>query len=227
MRRFAFDVSVRAGSSIAKAEVDPSERPPGRSNAHYRTIEAEIPCRPMKSQTPAGPRLSYKRWAWIAAAALLLVVLGQQLELEAWLNSFRSHLGELGAWGPVLFAALYIVASLLVLPGSILTLAAGALFGVLKGTLTVWIAATASAALAFLFARTFAREAVARRMANQPRFAAVDRAIGDQGWKIVGLLRLSLAIPFSLSNYLFGLTSIAFGPYVFVSAVAMIPGTLL
>ena len=68
---------------------------------------------------------------------------------------------------------------------------------------------------------------VARRLDAQPRFHAIDRAIGEQGWKIVGLLRLSPAVPFSISNYLYGMTAIRFVPYVLVSWIAMLPGTFL
>jgi len=154
-----------------------------------------------------------------------IVAIGRQMPLETWLASLRVHLDAFGAWGPVAFAALYIAAALFLIPGSILTLAAGALFGVVAGTLTVWVAATASAALAFLIARYFARDSVAQRLAHRTRFVAIDRAIGEQGWKIVGLLRLSPVVPFSISNYLYGLTSIPFGPYVLVSALAMLPAT--
>lgn len=181
----------------------------------------------MESGTSSGRQSVWIRFALLAAAALLLFAIGRQLPLDAWLDSLRASLAALGAWGPVAFTALYIAAALLLVPGSILTLAAGALFGVVTGTLTVSVAATTSAALAFLIARYFARDALAHRTTSQPRFAAVDRAIGEQGWKIVGLLRLSPVIPFSLSNYLYGLTAIPFGPYVLVTWLAMLPGTLL
>ncbi len=179
----------------------------------------------MTAETASRTRRGWIRFIGVGIVLLGIVAVGRQLPLDAWLGSLRVHLDALGAWGPVAFAALYIAAALLLVPGSILTLAAGALFGVVTGTLTVWIAATTSAALAFLVARYFAREAVAQRLAHRTRFVAIDRAIGEQGWKIVGLLRLSPVIPFSISNYLYGLTSIAFGPYVGVSALAMLPAT--
>ena len=179
----------------------------------------------METGTASRTRRGWIRFAWVGVVLLGIFAIGRQLPLETWLGSLRVHLDAFGAWGPVAFAALYIAAALLLVPGSILTLAAGALFGVVAGTLTVWIAATASAALAFLIARYFARDAVTQRLAHRTRFVAIDRAIGEQGWKIVGLLRLSPVIPFSISNYLYGLTSIPFGPYVLVSALAMLPAT--
>jgi uncharacterized membrane protein YdjX (TVP38/TMEM64 family) len=91
----------------------------------------------------------------------------------------------------------------------------------------VWIGATAGAALAFLIARHVARERVEKVARKREDFRAIDRAIGEKGWKIVALLRLSPLVPFSLSNYLYGLTAIRFGPYVLASALAMLPGTVL
>jgi uncharacterized membrane protein YdjX (TVP38/TMEM64 family) len=101
------------------------------------------------------------------------------------------------------------------------------LFGLWWGTAAVSVASTATAALAFLIARYLARAAVERKAAANPRFAALDRAIGEGGWRIIALLRLSPAVPFSLGNYLFGLTSIRFWPYVLSSWIAMLPGTFL
>jgi uncharacterized membrane protein YdjX (TVP38/TMEM64 family) len=170
-------------------------------------------------------------WLRFGAIALLLagvVLLLQRVvpteqavaELEAWL-------ARLGAWAPIAFGVVYVVATVLLLPGSALTLAGGAIFGLGLGTLTVSLASTTSAALCFLIARYFARDAVAARIASRPRFRAVDQAIGEGGWRIVALLRLSPAVPFNLQNYMYGLTSIRFWPCVLTSWVAMLPGTLL
>jgi uncharacterized membrane protein YdjX (TVP38/TMEM64 family) len=88
-------------------------------------------------------------------------------------------------------------------------------------------AATTAAALAFLIARHLARGAVEARAKKDKRFTAIDKAIGERGWKIVALLRLSPAVPFSLSNYFYGLTAIRFWPYVLTSWLAMLPGSVL
>jgi uncharacterized membrane protein YdjX (TVP38/TMEM64 family) len=111
-------------------------------------------------------------------------------------------------------------------PGSALTLAAGAVFGVATGAVTVFLAAVAGSAAAFLIARYLARGAVERRLAANPKFAAIDRAVGREGRKIAFLLRLSPAIPFTLLNYALGLTPVRFADYLLAS-LGMIPGTLL
>ncbi|RUL87961.1 VTT domain-containing protein [Tautonia sociabilis] len=163
----------------------------------------------------------------LGAIALSLLLLARRLPLGALLDAIGGWVAGLGPWGPVVFGLVYAVAVVLMVPGSALTLAAGALFGLVVGTITVSVASNVGAALAFLIARYVARDAVARRVRRNPRFNAIDRAIGEGGWKIVALLRLSPAVPFNLQNYLYGLTSIRFWPCVLASWVAMLPGTFL
>lgn len=172
-----------------------------------------------------GP--SRLRWILLACAILALLALGTNAPISDWMVHLNETVEALGAWGPAVFAACYVTATLLLIPGSLMTIAAGALFGTALGTATVSVAATCSAALAFLISRYVAREAIEKRTEKQPRFGAIDRAIGEQGWKIVGLLRLSPVVPFSLANYIFGLTAISFRPYVAVSWIAMLPATFL
>lgn len=158
------------------------------------------------------------------AVVVLLVLAGRSLggALPGAVTSIR----ELGVWGGVAFVGLYAVAAVAMAPGSILTLAAGAIFGLGMGVFWVFIGATLGAALAFLVARYVARGWVERRIAGSPRFAAVDRAIGQDGRKIVFLLRLSPLFPFNLMNYGLGLTRVRFLDYL-VASVGMLPGTLL
>jgi len=113
------------------------------------------------------------------------------------------------------------------LPGWIFTVTAGLLFGVVGGTALALSGATIGAALAFLVARYLVRDSIQNLAGSNPRFHAIDRAIGENGWKIVGLLRLNPLIPFNLSNYFYGITAIRFWPYVLISAIGMLPGTLL
>lgn len=140
--------------------------------------------------------------------------------LESWVESF-------GIWGPIVFGTAYIVAAVLFVPGAALTLAAGAIFGLFWGFITVSLASTTAAAIAFLIGRYVARDAVSQQAARYPKFKAIDRAIGEQGWKIVALLRLAAIFPFSVGNYLLGLTSVRFWPYVLASWIAMMPGTFM
>ena len=133
---------------------------------------------------------------------------------------------SLGAWGPIVFVTAYALACVAFVPASLLTLAAGALFGVVKGTILVLLGATLGALGAFLIARYVARDWVAQRIARDARFAAIDRAIAAQGRRVVFLLRLSPVIPFNVLNYALGLTQVRVVDYV-VASVGMIPGTLL
>ena len=142
------------------------------------------------------------------------------------MSEFITRLAGLGAWAPLAFVLGYILATVALVPGSILTLAAGALFGLWKGALLAFIAATLGAAAAFLVARHLARDFVHRRLGGDPRIAAIDRAIGDHGRKIVFLLRLSPAFPFNLLNYLLGLTTVRFTDYL-IASLGMLPGTFL
>jgi uncharacterized membrane protein YdjX (TVP38/TMEM64 family) len=133
----------------------------------------------------------------------------------------------LGAWGPIFLALFYIVACVFLLPGSVLTLGAGFLFGTPVGFLSAWIGATLGACVAFLVGRTLAREWVARKVSANPKFAAVDEAVGREGFKIVLLLRLSPVFPFNFLNYALGLTRVPFSSYALASLIGMAPGGLM
>jgi len=163
----------------------------------------------------------------LAAAVVALLVLSRVLPVERWLTAFQRWVEGLGFWAPLIYGAVYVLAAVLLVPGALLTVGAGLLFGVARGTVLVVVAATSAAALAFLIARHLARARVERWAARNPRFQAIDAAIREQGWKVVVLLRLSPLVPFSVSNYLYGLTAVRFWPYVLASAIGMIPGALL
>lgn len=132
-----------------------------------------------------------------------------------------------GVMGGLLFILVYAVATTLFLPGSLLTLGAGAAFGVAVGFPLVSVASTLGATLSFLLGRFFARDWVAAKAATNPRFGAVDAAVGREGRKIVALLRLSPLFPFSLLNYGLGITRVGLGDYILASWLGMMPGTLL
>jgi uncharacterized membrane protein YdjX (TVP38/TMEM64 family) len=161
----------------------------------------------------------------VAAAVAGLIVLSVNPPLrEALGESLGRFRGS--AWGPVVFAVVYAVACL-VLPGSLITLAAGSLFGVVVGTAVVSLASVAGASLAFGLGRTLARGLIEKRLAGNPRFRALDQAVAAGGFKIVLLTRLSPLFPFTLLNYAFGLTKVRFRDYVLASWVGMLPGTLM
>lgn len=158
------------------------------------------------------------------AVAAFLILGGRQLGV--YVPQFRAWVEGLGPLAPVAFILGYAVAAVAFIPGSALTLAAGAIFGVVEGTIYALLGATLGASAAFLIARYLARGAIERRVAGNPRFAAIDRAVGKEGFKIVALLRLSPVLPFNLLNYALGLTRVRFLHYL-AASVAMLPGTLL
>jgi uncharacterized membrane protein YdjX (TVP38/TMEM64 family) len=164
------------------------------------------------------------RIALIVAALAALLVLGRQA--GAYLPQFAAWVESLGFWGPLVFIVGYAIAVVAFVPGSLLTLAGGAIFGIAAGTVYVLIAATIGATAAFLVSRHYVRTAIERRLADNPRFAAIDRAVESQGQRIVFLLRLSPAFPFNLLNYALGITSVRLADYVMAS-IGMLPGTLL
>jgi uncharacterized membrane protein YdjX (TVP38/TMEM64 family) len=167
------------------------------------------------------------KWAAIGVTALALSLIARSLPLEHAVPALRAWIDGLGAWGPVAFGLLYAAATLLFIPALGLTLATGALFGVWPGVMLVSLASTTGAALAFLIARYVAREQVAFLMRGRPKLTAVETIMREGGWRLVALLRLSLALPFSLENYLLGLTAIGFWPYLITSWLAMLPGTVV
>lgn len=176
------------------------------------------------AQTERRRRPPLAKLALGLAALLAMIWLGR--EAGGYVPRFAEWVDGLGPLGPVAFVAGYALAVVAFVPGSLLTLAAGAIFGVLEGTALVLVGATLGSTAAFLLARSAAREAVARRVEGDRRFAAIDRAIEREGRRIVFLLRLSPVFPFNLLNYALGLTRVRLVDYVVASA-GMLPGTLL
>jgi len=168
--------------------------------------------------------VSVGRVVLLAAAVVGLILLGRQG--GAYIPIFAEWVKGLGVWGPVAFIAGYVVAAVLFILGSLLTLAGGAIFGLTKGVMIVFLAAVLGSSAAFLVSRYVARSSIERRLGGNARFAAIDRAVGAQGRKIVFLLRLSPVFPFTLLNYGLGLTNVRFVDYV-VASIGMLPGTLL
>lgn len=126
-----------------------------------------------------------------------------------------------------LFVGAYVLATVAFLPGSALTLGAGAAFGLWKGFALVSAGSTLGACAAFLVGRHLLRGWVSKKLAAVPAFAAVAGAVGAEGWKVVLLTRLSPVLPFNLLNYAYGLTTVGFWEYALASWIGMIPGTLL
>jgi len=164
----------------------------------------------------------------VLALALLaaFVVAVRMLPIAQWLESFKAWVQNAGALGYVLYALVYVVCCVLLIPALALTLGAGAIFGFAAGSVLVLISATLGATSAFLLARTVLRHRVERVTSNSPKFRALDRAITREGTKIMWLVRLSGFPPFTWVNYAFGLTGIRLMPFIVTTFFGIIPGTL-
>ena len=177
---------------------------------------------------PAGKsRFTFVRLLQLVALGIVLFVVAKEFHVQDRLKQALDWVGQLGPWGAVIFIAIYVVATVFFIPGSVLTLGAGAVFGVAWGSIYVSIGSTLGATCAFLVGRYFARDAIARKIEGNARFAAIDKAVANEGWKIVGLTRLSPVFPFTLLNYTFGLTQVKLGHYVLASWIGMMPGTVM
>lgn len=174
-----------------------------------------------------------KRWARPVIALGLVIAaiviarglgLGEAIRLEN-LARLKQWIESYGVLAPAIFIAGYILAVVLFVPGLPITVLGGVVFGPIRGTMYVWLAATVGAALAFLVARYAARSAVERWVRASPRIAKVDGQVAEHGWRIVMLTRLVPIFPFNLQNYAYGITRIGFWSYVITSAICMLPGT--
>lgn len=170
---------------------------------------------------------AWRKWLLVAVAVLALVALVTTFDVRSLLRDALETIERLGPWGPALFVLVYALATVLFVPGSVLTLGAGALFGVLLGSVYVSLASTLGATAAFLVGRYLARGWVSRKIEGNATFATIDRAVAEEGWRIVGLTRLSPLFPFTLLNYAFGLTRVKLRDYVIASWIGMMPGTVM
>jgi uncharacterized membrane protein YdjX (TVP38/TMEM64 family) len=148
--------------------------------------------------------------------------LGASRLAAPYLPEFTTWVDSLGAWAPVAFVTGYVVATVCMMPAFLLTIAGGAVFGLARGSLFVFVGATTGAALAFVLGRTVLRGWVARQIARNPTMTIVDRVVGQQGLRLMFLLRLSGVVPFVLTNYAMGVTSVRLRDFL-LAMVGMIP----
>src|SRR5260221_6530002 len=194
------------------------------SHAEQPRLERDALAQPQETSFSVS---SSWKWVLYAVAGFLLVLALKYLHVQDLLKAALDWIAKLGPWGPVIFVGLYVVATVLFVPGSVLTLGAGAVFGGVLCSVFVSISATFGATAAFLVGRYRARDAIARKIEKNETFATIDRAVADEGWKIVLLTRLSPVFPFTLLNYAFGLTRVKLSHYVLASWIGMIPGTVM
>lgn len=179
-----------------------------------------------KHRTTPPAKLPFVRYAKPILIALLIIgafAALRFLPVGPWIVRFQQYVRGAGAMGYVIYALGYAIAALF-LPGSLLTIGAGAIFGVVGGTIVVACGATLAATIAFVLARTVLRNRIERIASD--KFKAVDKAIAREGVKIVFLVRLAAVFPFTIVNYAFGLTGIGLGPYVAATLVGILPGTI-
>ena len=161
----------------------------------------------------------------LKAAAALVVIAAAALfgrQAVAALPLFSEWVKSLGVWGPVAFIGGYAVAAVLLMPCFLLTLTAGALWGLGAGVLYVMIAASLGAITAFLCARYLVRGFVQTYVDRHPRMAAVDRAVESEGLRLVFLLRLSPVVPYILLNYVMGISRLRLRDFI-GGLVGMLP----
>ena len=170
-------------------------------------------------------KLLLNRWFLLLFFISLIVVCQIKFEIIQKVPNIIEKTASSGPVGYLGFILIYIVSTVMMLPGSPLTFTAGALFGFWKGLILVSLSSTLGATCAFMVSRYLIRKSIEKRVLKNKKFQSIDNEIDEQGWKIVILARLSPIIPFFLLNYALGITKIRFIHFIFASWVGMIPGT--
>ena len=164
----------------------------------------------------------------LAAAALIFLALAFYLfPFREIFREVEVMIASLGPAGPFFAAFAYMIATVLLVPGSALTLAAAALFGFKTAFLVVFVGANLGSLCAFLMARTFLREKIVRWAARKPQFRSIDQAIGRRAFAAVLLARLSPALPFNALNYFLGITSVGTRAYAVATLIGILPGMIV
>lgn len=167
------------------------------------------------------------RWIALFVVAAFVTLAARTLPTREWVAHVTDVVAAWGPLGPLVFGALFVVAMLLFVPSAPLTVAAGFVFGFGTGLVTVSLAQTAAAAIAFLLGRHVAHERVLRTVRRHPRLERLEEAVSERGWKFVALVRLAPLVPYGMSNYAFGTTSIPFSTYLVATWLALLPGIAL
>lgn len=180
-----------------------------------------------KPSSRTKPVSSLWRPISLVAVLVLLMVLARVFNLGDRLGELREWIHSIGFFGPLVYVVIYAAAVVLAIPGSVITVIAGILFGSVLGVAVVSVASTLGASLAFLISRHVARDAIAQRFASNEKFVHLDELTNRHGAILVAITRLVPIFPFTLLNYGFGLTQVPFKTYVLWSWLCMLPGTVL
>jgi len=173
------------------------------------------------------PRTRHKL-AWAAALLVSIVALALAwyfLPVRAAIDAFQRWLGAMGPWGVALYCLLFVIAIVALVPGSVLSVAAGLTYGMWGAPIAV-LCATVGSVIAYLIARHLVRDTVDGWIGRSRHLRAVEDAVNEEGWHVVALVRLSPLLPFNIQNYLFGITHIRFWPYVWATLFGILPGTV-
>ncbi len=165
--------------------------------------------------------------ASLVVAMIVVLTLRSEIDLRAQTAQFVEMLRAQGNLGLMLLGLAYIPASLLFVPSPLLTISGGFVFGMVRAVIAISLGSTLAASVTFLVGRTLLRQFIEQKVANDARFRALDQAVGQHGFKIVFLSRLSPVLPYNLLNYAFGVTRVRFRDYVLASWTGMFPGTCL
>ncbi|NER29062.1 MAG: TVP38/TMEM64 family protein [Symploca sp. SIO1C4] len=182
----------------------------------------------MKRQNRASRKIKRLFYFFLVAisVALLIIVQAKYFNVQKLLTNALVWVESLGSWAPVAFIVIYNLATVLFVPGALLTLGGGVIFGMIWGFIYVFIASTLGAIFAFLIGRYLSRHWVAKKIEGNTKFQAIDQSVAKEGFKIVLLTRLAPVFPFNLLNYAFGVTRVSFKDYC-LGSVGMIPGTFM
>lgn len=180
---------------------------------------------------PTQSRVSRKikhlfRYFLVAALIAIVIVAAKYFNVQVLIRTALMWIDNLGTWKPIAFIIIYNLATVLFVPGSIVTMGGGAVFGVFWGSIYVFIASTLGAISAFMIGRYLSRDWVTKQLESHPKFKAIDEAVAKEGFKIVFLTRLSPVFPFNLLNYAFGVTQVSLKDY-FLGSFGMIPGSVM
>lgn len=162
----------------------------------------------------------------LAVSVASVIIFAKLLNFQELLTNALEWINSLGTFAAIVFILIYLVATVLFFPASLLTLGAGVIFDVIFGSLYVFIGAMIGAVLAFLVGRYVARGWVEKQIEGNQKFKQIDQAVGEEGVKIVLLTRLSPVFPFNLLNYAYGLTKVSLKDYT-IGTLGILPGTIM
>lgn len=167
--------------------------------------------------------------ALLLAILLIMFLLNYFGVVDFFFNTLKLKLflEGLGIWGMVIFAVLFVLATIFLIPGSVLVIVAGLVYGPIKGSIIALVSATIASVVCFVLARYLGREAISNRFKNNKVFQGVEEGLEKYGLEFLIITRLVPLFPYTLQNYAYGLTNMQLSKFAIISFLTMIPGTLM